>query len=189
MPGDLVLTLALAVGVCGMVQFPSSPRRTTDVTRMILDGIVIGGSILLVADVTLFPDLLLDNPGGWPLLVVPGHRRGARDARDPALPAFAARPPMLGLLAASFFCFAASDFGFAFVSASGRQFTYGSRSTPAGCRATCCWSWPSGRQPVRSDDLDDASTEKSPVLGTAVMFGLFLVALGHRARRASARAG
>ena len=124
MPGDLVLTLALAVGVCGMVQFPSSPRRTTDVTRMILDGIVIGGSILLVADVTLFPDLLLDNPGGWPLLVVP--------VTDVVLATLATllylrsrHDHMLGLLAASFFCFAASDFGFAFVSASGRQFMGG----------------------------------------------------------------
>jgi PAS domain S-box-containing protein len=178
MPGDVVLTLALAVGVAGMLQFPSSPRRTTDLTRMVLDGIVIGGSILLVADVTLFPDLLVDNPGGWPLLVVPvtdvvlatlATLLYVRSRRDHL---------MLGLLAGSFYCFAASDFGFAFVTASGRQFTYGS-IVDAG--------WLSGylllvlaiwAPSVNAGEQDDSSTEKSPVLGTAVMFGLFLVALG-----------
>ena len=178
MPGDLVLTLALAVGVAGLVQFPSSPRRTTDLTRMVLDGIVIGGSILLVADVTLFPDLLVDNPGGWPLLVVPvtdvvlatlATLLYLRSRRDHL---------MLGLVAASFFCFAASDFGFAFVGASGRQFTYGS-IVDAG--------WLSGylllvlaiwAPAVGPDEPERGTTEKSPVLGTAVMFTLFLVALG-----------
>jgi PAS domain S-box-containing protein len=177
MPGDVVLTLALAVGVAGMVQFPSSPRRTTDLTRMVLDGIVIGGSILLVADVTLFPDLLMDA-GGWPLLVVPvtdvvlatlATLLYLRTRRDHL---------MLGLLAGSFYCFAASDFGFAFVVASGRQFTYGS-IVDAG--------WLSGylllvlaiwAPSVRAAEPDEGSTEKSPVLGTVVMFGLFLVALG-----------
>jgi PAS domain S-box-containing protein len=178
MPGDLVLTLALAVGVAGLVQFPSSPRRTTDLTRMVLDGIVIGGSILLVADVTLFPDLLVDNPGGWPLLVVPvtdvvlatlATLLYLRSGRDHL---------MLGLVAASFYCFAASDFGFAFVGASGRQFTYGS-IVDAG--------WLSGylllvlaiwAPPVGPGEPEQGTTEKSPVLGTAVMFTLFLVALG-----------
>ena len=178
MPGDLVLTLALAVGVAGLVQFPSSPRRTTDLTRMVLDGIVLGGSILLVADVTLFPDLLVDNPGGWPLLVVPvtdvvlatlATLLYLRSGRDHL---------MLGLVAASFYCFAASDFGFAFVAASGRQFTYGS-IVDAG--------WLSGylllvlaiwAPPVGPDEPERGTTEKSPVLGTAVMFTLFLVALG-----------
>ena len=178
MPGDLVLTLALAVGVAGLVQFPSSPRRTTDLTRMVLDGIVLGGSILLVADVTLFPDLLVDNPGGWPLLVVPvtdvvlatlATLLYLRSGRDHL---------MLGLVAASFYCFAASDFGFAFVAASGRQFTYGS-IVDAG--------WLSGylllvlaiwAPPVGPGEPERGTTEKSPVLGTAVMFTLFLVALG-----------
>jgi PAS domain S-box-containing protein len=178
MPGDLVLTLALAVGVAGLVQFPSSPRRTTDLTRMVLDGIVIGGSILLVADVTLFPDLLVDNPGGWPLLVVPvtdvvlatlATLLYVRSRRDRL---------MLGLVAGSFYCFAASDFGFAFVGASGGQFTYGS-IVDAG--------WLSGylllvlaiwAPTVAPDEPEGSATETSPVPGTAVMFALFLVALG-----------
>ena len=178
MPGDLVLTLALAAGVAGLVQFPSSPRRTTDLTRMVLDGIVIGGSILLVADVTLFPDLLVDNAGGWPLLVVPVtdvvlatlatllYLRSRRDRL------------MLGLVAASFFCFAASDFGFAFVGASGRQFTYGSivdAGWLSGYLLLVLAIWAPAVDP---GEPESGTKEKSPVLGTAVMFTLFLVALG-----------
>ncbi len=178
MPGDLVLTLALAVGVAGLVQFPSSPRRTTDLTRMVLDGSVIGGSILLVADVTLFPDLLVDNPGGWPLLVVPvtdvvlatlATLLYVRSRRDHL---------MLGLVAASFFCFAASDFGFAFVAASGGQFTYGSivdAGWLSGYLLLVLAIWSPSVGPV---EPEGGSTETSPVLGTAVMFALFLVALG-----------
>src|SRR4051794_40521822 len=105
MPGDVVLTLALAVGVVGLLQFPSQPRRTTDLTRMVLDGIVIGGSILLVADVPLSPALLVDTRGGWPLLVAP-----VTDVVPPPPPPLLSLRPrrdhlMLGLVAASFFCF------------------------------------------------------------------------------------
>ena len=178
MPGDVVLTLALAVGVAGMVHFPSRARRTTDLTRMVLDGIVIGGSILLVADVTLFPDLLVDNPGGWPLLVVPvtdvvlatlATLLYLRSRRDHL---------MLGLLAVSFFCFAASDFGFAFVAASGRQFTYGSLVDAgwlSGYLLLVLAIWVPAHGPVEPDVV---AAEKSPVLSTAVMFVLFLVGLG-----------
>ena len=178
MPGDLVLTLALAVAVGGLVQFPASQRRTTDLTRMVLDGIVIGGSILLVADVTLFPDLLVDNPGGWPLLVVPvtdvvlatlATLLYLRSRRDHL---------MLGLVAGAFYCFAASDFAFAFVAASGRQFSYGSL-VDAGWLSgylllvLAIWS-PS----VGPEQPEPGSRERSPVLSTTVIFTLFLVALG-----------
>ena len=187
MPGDLVLTLALAVGVAGLLQFPSSPRRTTDLTRMVLDGIVIGGSILLVADVTLFPDLLVDNPGGWPLLVVPvtdvvlatlATLLYLRSRRDHL---------MLGLVAASFYCFAASDFGFAFVTASGRQFTYGSLVDAGWLSGYLLLVLAIWAPPVAPGEPEGGATEKSPVLGTAVMFGLFLVALGIALATFSAR--
>jgi hypothetical protein len=194
MPGDLVLTLALAVGVAGLVQFPSTARRTTDLTRMVLDGIVIGGSVLLVADVTLFPNLLVDNPGGWPLLVVPvtdvvlatlATLLYVRSRRDRL---------MLGLVAGSFYCFAASDFGFAFVAASGREFTYGSivdAGWLSGYLLLVLAIWaptvvptggpapgPALGRALGTAEPEGVSTEASPVLGTAVMFTLFLVALG-----------
>lgn len=190
MPGDLVLTLALAVAVAGLVQFPSSPRRTTDLTRMVLDGIVIGGSILLVADVTLFPNLLVDNPGGWPLLVVPvtdvvlatlATLLYLRSRRDHL---------MLALVAASFYCFAASDFGFAFVTASGRQFSYGSLVDAGWLSGYLLLVLAIWAPSVGPDEPEGSTREKSPVLSTAVMFTLFLVALGitlaaFRADRAS----
>ena len=176
-PGDLVLFLALAVAVAGLVQFPSSPRRSTDLTRMVLDGTVIGGSVLLVADVTLFPDLLVD-PGGWPLLVVPVtdvvlatlatllHLRSRRDRL------------MLGLVAGSFFCFAASDFGFAVVTASGRQFTYGSVVDAGWLTGYLLLVLAIWAPTIRAPGPAHGTEERSPVLSTVVIFGLFLVALG-----------
>ncbi|SDU83854.1 PAS domain S-box-containing protein [Microlunatus sagamiharensis] len=178
MPGDLVLTLALAVAVAGLVQFPSSRRRTTDLTRMVLDGIVIGGSILLVADVTLFPDLLVDNPGGWPLLVVPVtdvvlatlatllHLRSRRDHL------------MLGLVAASFYCFAASDFAFAFVAASGRQFSYGSLVDAGWLSGYLLLVLAIWAPSLRLPEPEASTRERSPLLSTAVLFTLFLIGLG-----------
>lgn len=178
MPGDLVLTLALAVAVAGLVQFPSSPRRTTDLTRMVLDGIVIGGSILLVADVTLFPDLLVDNPGGWPLLVVPvtdvvlatlATLLYIRSRRDHL---------MLGLVAASFYCFAASDFAFAFVAASGRQFSYGSLVDAGWLSGYLLLVLAIWAPTLGAAEPEGGSRERSPLPSTVVMFTLFLVALG-----------
>ncbi len=177
-PGDLVLTLALAVAVAGLVQFPSARRRTTDLTRMVLDGIVVGGSILLVADVTLFPELLVADPGGWPLLVVPvtdvvlatlATLLYLRSRRDHL---------MLGLVAGSFYCFAASDFGFAFVTSSGRQFAYGSIVDAGWLTGYLLLVLAVWAPTVRAPGAVRGSEERSPVLSTVVVFGLFLVALG-----------
>lgn len=176
-PGDVVLTLALAVGVAGLFFFPPARRRATDLTRMVLDGTVIGGSILLVAAVTLFPNILA-NAQRWPLLVTPVtdviiatlatllFLRGANRDRL-----------MLGLTAASFFCFALSDFGFAFISASDRVFSYGSIIDVGWLSgylllALAVWT-PRNQEPV----AEVALVETSPVIGTAAMFTLFLGAV------------
>ena len=55
---NLVLSLALLFGIAGLVTFPLARRRGTDLTRMVLDGIVIGGSMLFIASVTLFPGII-----------------------------------------------------------------------------------------------------------------------------------
>ena len=177
-PGDVVLNLALATGVVGLFFFPSARRRATDLTRMVLDGIVIGGSVLLVAAVTLVPDILVDAHR-WPLLVVPVCdvviatlatllflRSSVRDRM------------MLGLTAGSFFCFALSDFGFAFISASQQVFSYGSIIDVGWLSgylflALAIWA-PRNHGPVEEVQL----VETSPVLGTVAMFTLFVAAMG-----------
>jgi hypothetical protein len=59
-PSDVALLLALIVAVAGIATFPVARRRATDLSRMILDGIVLGGSSLFVASVTVFPRILDD---------------------------------------------------------------------------------------------------------------------------------
>ncbi len=176
-PGDIVLAGALLVGVAGIFSFPSRRRRGTDLARMSVDGIVVGGSVLLVATVTLFPDVLAAVQR-WPLLLVP--------VTDVVIATFAtllfARGSgrerlLVGLTAASFFCFAVSDFGFAFVTASGRLFSYGSIldfGWLAGYLLLALAVWAPRRQAVPAAD----EVEISPVLGTVVMFILFLAAVG-----------
>lgn len=177
-PGDLVLAGALIVGVTGIFFFPPSSRRGTDLARMLLDGVVIGGSVLLVATVTLFPDALAAVQR-WPLLVVP--------VIDVVIATFAAllftrgsgRDRLLvGLTAASFFCFAFSDFGFAFFTASERIFSYGSvidLGWLAGYLLLALAIWAPRRAPTRPVSVP---VESSPVLGTVAMFVLFLAAVG-----------
>ena len=52
------MIVALLLLVVGLVIYPSTPRRGTDLTRMVLDGVVLGGSVLLIAADTLFPQIL-----------------------------------------------------------------------------------------------------------------------------------
>ena len=94
---------------------------------MLLDGIVIGGSVLFVASVTLFPQILQTSVATAPSLLVPVTDvvvatmatllmlRGAPPDR-----------PVLGLAAAGFACNAISDFGFAVVVSQTGTFTFGS---------------------------------------------------------------
>ena len=56
--GDIFLIVALLLVVAGLVIYPLGPRRRTDLTRMVLDGVVLGGSVLLIAGDTLFPQIL-----------------------------------------------------------------------------------------------------------------------------------
>ena len=68
---DIALLACMLVGIAGIVIFPLARRRGTDLTRMLLDGIVIGGSVLFIASVTLFPQILQTSVATAPSLLVP----------------------------------------------------------------------------------------------------------------------
>ena len=71
-PSDIALSLGLLVGVAGIATFPLAKRRPTDLTRMVLDGIVLGGSSLFVASVTAVPaDPRRPGPSSAFSIVVP----------------------------------------------------------------------------------------------------------------------
>ncbi|WP_052436516.1 ATP-binding protein [Georgenia sp. SUBG003] len=53
--GDLAYLGALLIGALALLSFPSSPVRRPQVARMVLDGVVVGGSVLFIAAVAVFP--------------------------------------------------------------------------------------------------------------------------------------
>ncbi len=55
---DALLMSALLVCIIALSLFPPTPRRGTDLARLIMDGLVVGGSVLFLANVMLFPTLL-----------------------------------------------------------------------------------------------------------------------------------
>ena len=58
---DALLMSALLVCIIALSLFPPTPRRGTDLARLIMDGLVVGGSVLFLANVMLFPTLLAEH--------------------------------------------------------------------------------------------------------------------------------
>jgi PAS domain S-box-containing protein len=177
-PSDAVLLLALIAAVVGLATFPSARRRATDIARMILDGIVLGGSSLFVASVTVFPRILDDaDPSSAFSLVVPVvdvviatvatllFLRGEPQDR-----------PTLGLAAAGFVCIAFSDFVYAVRYSEQGTFTFGTITDlgwMCGYALIALAAYSPGSE---VSPREERPVEPSPVAGTAMMFTLFLVA-------------
>ena len=176
-PSDLMLLLCMLVGIAGIVVFPLARRRGTDLARMVLDGVVIGGSVLFIASVTLFPQILETSAATAPSLLVPVTDvviatvaillmlRGAPLDR-----------PVLGLVAAGFTCNAVSDFSYAVLVSQTGTFAFGSivdlgwiagyTLIALAVRSPGSAASPGGERPV----------ESSALLDTSMMFTLFMVA-------------
>lgn len=60
---DPLLLLSLLICLGGLTLFPPLRRRGTDVARLIMDGLVVGGSVLFIASATIFPTLLAGKDG------------------------------------------------------------------------------------------------------------------------------
>ncbi|MFT4216329.1 MAG: ATP-binding protein [Micropruina sp.] len=77
LPGlvNLLLLVALLSCLLGLILFPTNRRRGTDLTRLILDGLVVGGSALFLANSLIFPALLAGHDtsllGQMQILVLP----------------------------------------------------------------------------------------------------------------------
>ncbi len=54
---NVLLLGGLVCCVVGLLLFPDVRRRATDIARIVLDGIVVGGSVLFVVNVVVFPQL------------------------------------------------------------------------------------------------------------------------------------
>ncbi len=72
---NALLVGALFLCIIALSLFPANPRRGTDLARLIMDGIVVGGSVLFIANVAIFPTLMAGQDasllGGVQVLVLP----------------------------------------------------------------------------------------------------------------------
>ena len=68
--GDVGFVAALLLGLVALLLFPAVKRRGLDLIRIVFDGIVVGGSLLSIVGLTIFPQLLqrADNTGNSPIL-------------------------------------------------------------------------------------------------------------------------
>ncbi len=175
-PSNVVLGLALLAGAAGVAAFPLARRRATDLARMALDGVVLAGSALFVLSVLVFPELLTRaDAGGAFSLAVP--------VADVILGIVAAllflraappdRPP-LGIAAAGFFCYAATDFADAMGSGYQATYTFGTITDIGWVLGYALFALAAFSPGSEATPRGERPVERAPVLGTIIMFCLFL---------------
>jgi len=177
-PANFLATLALLIGLVAVAVYPAAPRRLTELARMALDGVVIGGSLLYIASLTLFPHMLSSHRehGGDRLLPLLLPVVDVVVATIAGLLSWRASPadrPSLALGCVGFSLYALSDFALALITAEG-TFELGT---------VVDLGWIAGyvtltlaislSRPVRRTEVP---RELSPVLGTVLTFGLFAMA-------------
>jgi PAS domain S-box-containing protein len=178
-PSDIALVLTLVLATAAVIYFPLARRRGTDIIRMGLDGVVIGGSILAVTAVKFLPAF----SGMEPATVVVNLAIPVVDVVVATLATLlfmrgsAAERPTLGGLAVGFALYAGSDLLYVSKLIESGSFALG---TPIdlgwiGGYAMIAWAIRS-RRPDAAGASDGQPRESSAVLGTATVFAVFLVA-------------
>ncbi|MDN5761207.1 MAG: ATP-binding protein [Microlunatus sp.] len=174
--GRLLLIGGLALAAFGLMSHPAAWRRSTDLVRVLLDGVILAGSVLLVLSLTIAPQFA-DKP------VVTGLALLAPPILDILLITFAwllflrSTPrdrSALALATVAFTLFAVSDLTAA-VRRSFGTFAYGSIGD---------LGWISGfavlTLAVMSSRADPGAVEQSPrnspVAGTLLMFAIVMLA-------------
>ena len=196
--GEAALGIALLLVAAGLVVFPSLPRRGIDLARMVLDGVVLGGSVLLIVGDTVLPQVLEQTSAGvaervtsllapvvdlvlatvaWLLFL-----RGTRGDR-----------PALAAAAGGFGLFAASDIASA-VQRSAEPLMFGTVTDLGWIAGYALIGLGVRSHPARTAPTGQALRERSGPAGTLVMFGMLVVAaalhlLGTNAADSSAVSG
>ena len=176
--GDLLLLVSLLLVVVALAIYPSGPRRPTDLFRVVLDGVVLAGSILLILSNTLIPRIA-EQPSAASfavalspvidiVLVTVAWLMFLRSTRRDR--------PALALAAAGFALFAISDIS-ATVRRSEDGFTFGT---------VVDLGWIAGYTVLAFAVRWSPSTEetqqperphrRSPIAGTLLMFSVFFAA-------------
>ena len=176
---DPILVTALLFGLAGLTLFPPAASRSTDLLRLIMDGLIVGGSVLFIGGATIFPTLLAGENASFSsqaqLLALPVLdlmmatmsilliTRSGRDSRTPLL--------LVGL---TFLFYSVSDLAYAV-------------TMPHGSAALGSWwdlGWLAGYlffslgalHPTAGEQPDNEGVEPYPLRSTIVFFGIFLIA-------------
>jgi PAS domain S-box-containing protein len=180
---EIALLCALLIGIAALLSFPDRALERPQMVRMLLDGVVVGGSVLFVSALVVFPALTNDT-STWDLARMVSL---ALPVVDAVLATFAVllimrsvgpdRVP-LALVGLSFTMYAVADLSYAVVD-SARGFEFGTVADlgwvigyALGGVAAC---HPAGSGRTSSTAVRD-DREGSPVAGTVVTFCLFIAA-------------
>lgn len=170
------LVVAMLLGVVGMTIFPTVRRRGTELIRMILDGTIVGGSVLFIASVTLFPQLLMAAEGplldqamllllpvGDVLLATLGVLLFLRGTRA------------LALVSLGFVLYATSDIIYAVLAVQG-TFSFGTPVDMGWIGGYVAIALAALHPSASGMDDEENAREPSAVPATIVIFALFLAA-------------
>lgn len=176
----VTLAMALAFAAVGVLTFPLARRRGTDLARMVLDGVVIGGSGLFVTSVTVFTTFLANPDGGaaFSIAVPVGDIVMATVATLLFLRAAPQDRLPLGIAAVGFTCYAVSDFAYAVLSSLEGRYYFGTPTDLGWITGYALFSLAAHSPGSEAVPHGERPVERSPVLGTAITFGLFLTAAG-----------
>jgi PAS domain S-box-containing protein len=175
---DLVLAVTMVCAAAALATFPLARRRKTDLARMSLDGVILSGSALFLASVTVFPQILDRADGsrafsiGVPVAdVVIGtvafllFLRGAPQDRA-----------VLGLVAGGFISCAISDFSYAVEFSARGAFDFGTITDLGWVVGYTLFALAAHSPGSDATPRGERPVERASALGTIVMFCLFLTA-------------
>jgi PAS domain S-box-containing protein len=175
--GDAAYIAALLLGVVGLSLFPAVRPRGQEIVRMLLDSVVVGGSVLYIAvfAVALEPGAVATQPAltAYALPVV--------DALLATLAVLvmtrssaAERVPLV-LVGGGFVLYAVADVAFALLSATG-DFTFGSPIDVGWVGGYTAIALAARHPAASGSTVTGRAGDGTPLLGTVVTFSLFLAA-------------
>ncbi len=176
-PSDIALLLTLALATAGMISFPRARRRGADLARMLLDGVVIGGSILVVVSVGLGTALDM-SPTNYAVNL-------AAPVLDVVVATLAillftrsapADRPTLGAGAVGFILFGVSDLLYTTTLVGSGRFSLGSPVDLGWLAGYSLMAWGIQHPRAFTASGDASPTEISPVRGTATVLSIFMAA-------------
>ena len=176
---DPLLMVALLCSLVALMLFPTARRRRADLIRLVMDGLVVGGSVLFMGSATIFPTLLAKQDGSLgsqvQILALPVLDLVIATAAILLIARSAAqsRTPLI-LVGVAFLLYSVSDMAYAV-------------NVSVGAAGLGSWwdlGWMGGYfflslaalHPDPAEPVAHRSAEPSAVRSTFVFFGIFLAA-------------